>query len=214
VKVADPADLCPLCRTVLNDFDGNQPESMYPETVGNVRRYGFLTRIFLFLSIVGGGVSVVANYSTYDGVLWSVLTIAAILYFWAVIIHAIRHHVNVAAKILVQALCASALVVIVDLVFGYGGWSVNYVVPSFFILADLAVLVVILVNRLEWRNYVTYQLGIALLGFVPIILSLCGLIDRPLLTWIATAVASLTLIGITVFGEKTVGSELKRRFHF
>jgi hypothetical protein len=212
VKVMDPSDLCPLCRTVLSDFDGEQPEKGYPDV--NVHGYNVITRVFLFLSIVGGIASVVANYCTYNGVLWSILTVAAILYFWAVIIHAIKHHVNVAAKIIVQALCASALVVIVDWVIGYDGWSVNYVVPSFFSLADIAVLVVITVNRMDWHNYVTYQLGIALLGFIPIILFLFGVIDKPLISLIATAVSSMTLIGTFVFGDHTVKGELKRRFHF
>jgi hypothetical protein len=213
VKVTDDTNLCPLCRTVLSDFDGNQPESMYPDVDWNVRRYNVITRIFLFLSIVGGIAAVVTNYYTYHGVLWSILMVAAILYSWAVIIHSVKHHVNVAAKILVQALCASALVVIVDFVLGYDGWSVNYMVPSFFSLANLAVLIIITVNRMDWHNYVMYQLGIGLFGFVPIILFLCGLIDRPLITVIATGIASLTLIGTIIFGEKTVKSELQRRFH-
>jgi len=210
----DDTMTCPLCHAVLSGFDGNRPESAYPDVDVNVHGYNFITRIFMFLSIVGGIAAVVTNYLAYDGVLWSVLAVASILYLWAGIAHSIRHHVNVASKILVQVLCASVLVVLVDLVLGYDGWSVNYLVPLLFGLANIAVLILLTINRLDWRNYLMYQLGIALLGFVPIILYLCGAVDRPLITMIATVISSLTLIGTMIFGERKVESELKRRFHF
>jgi hypothetical protein len=125
----------------------------------------------LFLSIVGGIAAIVVNYLTYDKVMWSILTTAVFLYYWSAIIHSIRHHVNVASQILVQAVCASVLTVIVDYVLGFGKWSINYVVPSILMLAGTAVLIIILVNRIHSRHISSIS---SLLVFLDLFLSLCS----------------------------------------
>lgn len=214
VKVLDNTNICPLCRTVLTDFDGNTARNIYPYVDANLRKYNFITRFFLFLSIIVGIASVAINYLTYSGIMWSVLVVASILYAWAAIIHSIKHHINVASKILVQVVFGSIFVIIGDFVLGYSGWAVNYVIPNLFSVANIAVLIIIIINRMNWHNYVMYQLAIAFLGFLPIVLYLFRIIDKPLITIIATVISSMTLLVTFVFGDKTVRSELKRRFHF
>ena len=103
---------------------------------------------------------------------------------------------------------------IIDFVIGYSGWAVNYVVPNLFSAANIAVLIIIIVNRVNWHDYVMYQMSIAFLGFIPIVLFVFGIIDKPLITIIATAISALTLLTAFIFGDKVVKSELKRRFHF
>lgn len=214
VNVLDNTDICPLCRTVLTEFDGITADSIYPKMDVNVRKYNFIARIFLFLSIVGGVTAIVVNYITYNGVMWSLFTSAAILYFWAAVIHSIKHHINAASKIFVQTISLSVLAVIMDFVLGYSGWAVNYVIPNLFSIANIAVLIIIIVNRMNWHNYVLYQLAIAFFGFIPIVLFLFRIIDKPFITIIATIISFLTLLVAIIFGDKTVKSELKRRFHF
>ena len=214
LKVLDNSKNCPLCRAVLTDYDGNPAENSYPGVDVNARKYNIVARIFLFLSIVVGIAAVITNYLTYKGIMWSLLTVAAILYCWTTIIHSIKRHTNVAKKIFVQAVFASAFVIIFDFVLGYSGWAVNYVVPTLFSIANIAVLIIIIVNRMDWHNYVLYQIFIAIFGFIPIVLFLFGLIDEPLITIIATIISALTLLFAFIFGDKSVKSELKRRFHF
>jgi len=213
VKVSDDSGICPLCHTVLTDFDGVRYERSYPDLFGRMKSYNLLTRILLFLSIVGGIAAILVNYFTYDKVMWSLLTTAVILYYWSAIIHSIRHHVNVASKILVQAICASVLSVLADYVLGFSKWSINYVVPSILTLAGIAVLIIILVNRVHFQTYIIYQFIIGVLGFVPFLLFVFGVVNKPLMSIVATVVSALSLIGTSIFGEKTVKSELKRRFH-
>jgi len=214
VEVLDNAENCPLCKTVLTDYDGSQTESIYPDVDVNVRKYNLIARIFLFLSIIVGVSTVITNILTYKGIMWSVITVAAIFYCWGAIVYSIKNHINVASKILVQAIFASVFVVIADYVFGYSGWAVNFVIPSLFSAANIAVLIIIIVNRVRWNTYVLYQIFIALFGFIPIVLFLIGIIDKPLITIIATIISALTLLVAFVFGDRLVKSELKRRFHF
>ncbi len=214
VNILDDATICPLCKSVLCEKDGIPGEPTYPDTESNLRSFTIFKRIILFFSIVAGVVSILINYFFYNGVLWSLITTAAIIYFWAAIIFAVKNHANLASKILVQAICASALLVVIDYVIGYTGWAVNYVVPNILSLANIVVLIVIIVNRLDWHNYVIYQIMIGLLGFVPVILYMMNVIHFPIIPIISAGISLASLAGTMIFGEKTVRSELKRRFHF
>ena len=110
-------------------------------------------------------------------------------------------------------MCASVLSVLADYVLGFSKWSINYVVPSILTLAGIAVLIIILVNRVHFQTYIIYQFIIGVLGFVPFLLFVFGVVDKPFMSIVATIVSALSLIGTSIFGEKTVRSELKRRFH-
>lgn len=214
VQVKDPSPICPLCKSVLSENDGPETHIAFPAVGIDSKKYHFLKRLFLFLSIVVAASSLIVNFLIYDGFLWSIITVVGIIYLWAVISHSVANHINIASKIFVQALCGSLFIVLVDYIIGYQGWSVNYVIPSIFAVADISVIVIILVNRMDWRSYLLYQFVIALLGFFPLILYLLVSAGSPLFIIIATSVSALSLIGTAVFGDKTVKSELKRRLHF
>jgi len=214
VYVQDDSNMCPLCRTVLTNIDGRIPNKAYPTIGVNAHKYSIIKRIFLFVSILSAAASVITNYVTYNGVIWSAITIAAIIYFWVVMTYSIKRNRNIASQILVQVICTSIFAVIMDNAIGYVGWSVNHVIPEIVILANIAVLILVFVNRMYWNTYVINQIVIAICGLIPGVLFLCGLIKVPLPTIIATATSIIVLVVMIIFGDKTVKSELKRRFHF
>ncbi len=214
INVTDPSSVCPLCKSVLIDFDGAETQYAYPPAEIDIKKYHFMKRLLIFLSVAAGAASLVINFLLYDGFLWSLITLAGILYLWAVISHSVANHINIASKILVQSFLGSLFIVLIDYLVGYRGWSVNYVIPSIFSAADVAVIIVILINRMDWRNYLLYQFVIALLGFVPLVLYLINISSNPVFVIICTALSALSLLGTGVFGDKTVKSELRRRLHF
>jgi hypothetical protein len=166
------------------------------------------------MSVIAGSASLIINFLTFDGFLWSLITVVGILYLWVVISHSVANHINIASKIFVQAFLGSVFIVLVDYLVGYRGWSVNYVIPSIFSAADIAIVIIILINRMNWRNYMLYQFVIALLGFAPLLLYLIRLSDNPIFVIISTSLSALSLLGTFIFGDKTVKSELRRRLHF
>jgi len=214
VKIESNNNICPLCKTVLTDLDETIIDDIYPTIKTNIHKYNLITRLFLFLSILGALVTVIINYATYNGLLWSVISIAFILYSWSIISNAIKNNINIAYKILVQTICISLLTIIIDNTIGYTGWAVNYVVPELIITANITVLILTIINRMNWYNYVLYQLAIAILGFIPIILFFCGIIHEPWSTTISVIVSFMVLCGTMIFSDKNVKSELKRRLHF
>ena len=103
--------------------------------------------------------------------------------------------------------------IMIDRVLGYEGWSVNYAVPATILFADVAVVFLILVNRLNWQSYFMYQLAITIFSFIPLILWAVGLVTRPLMAFI-TVVLTVFILAMTIFlGDRGVKNELIRRFH-
>lgn len=213
VKVFSNDNICPLCKTVLTG-SGEESEKTYPTISTNKSKYNLIIRIYLFLSIIGIVVTAVVNYLRYNGFMWSIIPTAAILYFWSIINHAIKHNVNIVYKIFIQTLCISILAVVIDMVIGYTGWSVNYVVPGLTSAANVTVLILVIINRMNWNNYILYQIAIIALGFIPIILLLCGIIYALWYTVISVGISFVILCGTIIFSDKNVKGELKRRLHF
>lgn len=211
VKVSSNDNVCPLCKTVLT---GTGTEQTYPKITENKNSYNLIIRIYLFLSVVGIVVTAVVNFLTYNGFMWSIISTAALLYFWSIISHAIKHNVHIAYKIFIQTLCISILTVVIDVVIGYTGWSVNYVVPGLTATANVTVLILVIINRMDWKNYILYQIAIIALGFIPIILLFCNLIHAVWYTVISVGISFAILCGTIIFSDKDVKSELKRRLHF
>ncbi len=214
VNVQEDSNICPLCRAVLTNIGEKPQNKTYPTIEVDPYKYSIIKRIFIFVSILSAGGSIITNYFTYNGVIWSAITIAAIIYFWIIMTYSIRRNRNITSQVLVQVLCISILTVIMDYSIGYIGWSVNHVIPEIIILANISVLILAFVNRMYWHTYVLNQIVIAICGLVPGVLWLCGLIKILLPTLVATGTSVIVLIAMIIFGDKTIKSELIRRFHF
>lgn len=211
VKVIDDTNSCPLCKSVLSGKVNGQ--NNYPEISLTIKNYNLLIKICLFLSIVGSIICIVVNYITYNKYLWSVISIAAILYSWSIILHAIKRNINIASKILVQTICIAILIFIIDNVLGYQGWSVNYVIPGLIVTANIAILVMIISNRMKWKSYVLYQIVICILGLIPIFLYLIGAMNKEWTVWGSAILSFAILTGTLIFSDNDVKDELRRRFH-
>lgn len=59
---------------------------------------------------------------------------------------------------MIETLGMQALLLVTDHVLGYQGWSVNYAIPSTILFADIAIVFLILVNRMNWQSYFMYQI--------------------------------------------------------
>lgn len=214
IKIQDAANRCPLCETVLEAQDSTeQMEYRYPDVELNKTRFDIIKRIYLFLSIIIVSTSIGFDLWRENGITWSILSTGAVLYAWTVIYHAIRNNVHVAAKIFVQALSGSIFIFLIDKMTGFDGWSVNYVIPQIYTLANVAIFVLMMINRMVWREFVFYELSMTLIGLIPIVLIMNDIVTRPLLSYICIVISAVILVGTMIFGDKTVKSELIRRFH-
>ena len=193
--------------------DDRDDLGMYPQIRYDRKRLKKLVFTFYGLLFFVGAVLGVINFATYSGSLWSVIAIVLMAYTALTVEYSILRHANLASKVLLQTVGAQALLVALDHSTGYNGWSVNYGIPSTILFADLSVVFLILVNRMNWQSYFMYQIAVTVFSFIPLILWAAGLLTRPALAFITVIVTVIILAVTIVLGDRSVKTELKRRFH-
>lgn len=186
---------------------------MYPQIRYDQKYLKKLVNVFYGLMFFIAAVLGAINYVTYFGSLWSIIAIGLMGYAVFTVKYSFMRHANLAGKILLQTVAAEVLLVAIDHSNGYTGWSVNYGIPSTILFADLAVVFLILVNRMNWQSYFMYQIAITVFSFIPLILWWGGLLTRPLLA-LLTVVVTVIILSVTIaLGDRSVKTELRRRFH-
>lgn len=217
IGIVDDTDHCSFCRSVVNkeknkDYDINSIGG-YPDAVAMVRRFRFVGNLVLFLSIVAGVVCAGINYEVTPGLVWSVIVILGLIYANVILQFAIIGKSGYREKAIVVTLMGAVIVVGIDAITGYKGWSVNYVLPGAILLLDVGIMVLMIVNRRNWQSYIMSQILMLILSIVTCVLKVIGVITSPIVTQIAAAVSLFLLVGTIILGDRKARQELKRRFH-
>ena len=108
---------------------------------------------------------------------------------------------------------AILVLVAIDFLSGYKGWSVRYVFPAAIIAVDAVILVLMIVNRRNWQSYIMWQIFMILCSIVPMVLYLIGVIAVPYLALAALGTSVFLFLGTLLIGDRKARVELKRRFH-
>lgn len=188
-------------------------KKMYPIIQYDVNKWKKTVNIFYAVLVALAAILGVVNIATYSGFWWSGIAIASIFYTALTVRYSIMRHANLGSKIMIQTLGAQALLVVIDHLTGYRGWSVNYAIPSTILFADLAIVFLIIVNRLNWQSYLMYQISITIFSFIPLILWAAGWITNPVMAIITVIISVLILTVVVLMGDRSVKNELIRRFH-
>ena len=186
---------------------------MYPEIHYDKNKWKKLVHIFYGIMAVMAAVLGIINYATGTEILWSGIAAGCILYAAVTIKYSVMRHANLGSKIMIQTIGAQVLLILTDHLLGYEGWSVNYAVPSTILFADIAIVFLIIVNRLNWQSYLMYQITITIFSFIPVILWAAGWITKPEMAVITVMISVLILALVVVRGDRSVKRELIRRFH-
>ncbi len=213
VSCLDVGDRCPLCDTPFEQETLVSNISRYPDLDLSPKSYNIVKRIFYFVTAVIVVLSIGLDFWFDDEITWSLISLAVVLYSWTVVYHAIRNNIHIASKIFVQALSGSIFIFFIDRLTGFDGWSVNYIIPQILILANISIFILMMINRMILREFLFYQLAMTIIGFIPIFLILGDVVTRPLMSFVSIAISAVILLGTVIFGDKTVKSELIRRFH-
>lgn len=214
IKIEGEREFCPLCGGALEDFpQPGSPLNLYPDLSGRTRQYNLIARLLVFLSLLGAGLSVLINLLVPSGFMWCLIVIAALVYLWLTVPPLLRRGVNYSRRIMFQVIFTCILVVALDFITGYRGWSVNYVVPGLLSAGIGAIGVMVVFNRTNWSQYVLYQVQMGVFAFIPLVLYLMGLSNSLVMVLIAASLGLASLLVTIVFGDRSIKSEFKRRFH-
>ena len=211
VEILDETERCPLCHSVLEKTV--EVENMYPNVRTMTRRLALLSRIYLFVAILVEALLIYLNVLSDSEMFWSAIPGLAMLYGYLVLRYAILGKSGYKGKIIVLTLIAILMVVAIDFVVGYRGWSVNYALPSAILLVDAGILILMCINRRNWQSYMMWQIFMILCSVVPLVLYAVGIVTAPLLALLAFAVSAALFLGTLIKGDRRARTELRRRFH-
>ncbi|WP_075681871.1 DUF6320 domain-containing protein [Roseburia sp. 831b] len=211
IEVIDETERCPLCNCVLEQTV--EVENMYPNVRLKARKMMLFGRIYLFLAILTEALLLYINYVTAPKMWWSVITGMIFLYGYLLIRFAILGRTGYRIKIVVLMMIMILMMVAIDFVVGYHGWSLNYVLPSGIIAVDVGILLLMLINRRNWQSYMMLQIFMMVCSVVPVIFAAVGLVTAPLLSQIALAFSVFLFLGTVIIGDRRARTELRRRFH-
>jgi predicted neutral ceramidase superfamily lipid hydrolase len=105
------------------------------------------------------------------------------------------------------------LCLLIDIVNGYQGWSINYVIPAIILVAYLAIMILMIVNFMNWQSYILFQFTLVIFSMILMGLYLLHIITKPILSYVTVGITLVIFIGTIVFGDKKAKTELIRRFH-
>lgn len=188
-------------------------KGMYPQIHYDADKWKKVVNVFYAVLFAISAILGVVNYAVYNGFLWSVIAIACIAYTALTVRYSIMRHANLGSKIMIQTIGVQILLVVIDYMTGYRGWSVDYAVPATILFADASIVFLILVNRLNWQSYFMYQISLTVFSVIPMILWAVGLIRHPVMAVITFILSALVLILVVLLGDRSVKNELIRRFH-
>lgn len=211
VEILDETERCPLCHSVLEKTV--EVENMYPNVRTMTRRLALLSRIYLFVAILVEALLIYLNVLSDSEMFWSAIPGLAMLYGYLVLRYAILGKSGYKGKIIVLTLIAILMVVAIDFVVGYRGWSVNYALPSAILLVDAGILILMCINRRNWQSYMMWHIFMILCSVVPLVLYAVGIVTAPILALLAFAFSAALFLGTLIIGDRRARTELRRRFH-
>lgn len=211
VTILDDTELCPLCRHALAGEEGGLRS--YPDAIGSIKKARMLENIVLFLSLVAATAMIITNILVDASFLWSFIGVLALVYVNAVLRIAILGRSGYQAKVYGLVFLALLILLGIDYITGFRGWSLAFVFPGGIMGVDLALLILMLVNRRNWQSYMLPQLVMFLLSLLSILFVLVGWNRHPLVGLIASAVTLFVFLGTLILGDRRARDEMKRRFH-
>lgn len=212
IEILDPTDKCPFCNCVLENYDLDK-EGMYPNASAVVKRFRFLENLFLFLSIMFETIFLVISYWLDTGYVWSIVAGLVLVYANVVFRLAIVGRSGYQFKICSLVFTAIAILIAIDYVTGYKGWSINFVLPSGILLIDLGILILMIINHRNWQSYLMLQILTILLALIPTVLLILQIVTFSYITVIALGASVFIFLGTLILGDQRARTELKRRFH-
>ena len=214
VYIIDDSQMCPLCHTILSTETGDRdiPAMTYPEIFSKVRKMTMFSRILLTLCFIASMITVAVDVQT-GAKGWSAIVAGALFYVYFEILIMSSKKTGYLARINWTLVLTLAMTILIDVVTGFQGWSVNFCLPSTIIVCNVVVLLLMIINHRNWQSYMIYQLVTIVLGLIPVILVRLGIVTHPVLSEIAFISSVSVFLGTLIIGGTSARSELGRRFH-
>ncbi len=217
VTIGEPDKNCPLCGTALIITEQESPEErLYPDftTAGKKHNpFPFLARLFVFLSVIGITVCTFLDLLITRHLSWSLYVTGGIIVCWMTVgLHLIAR-INLNYQLLIDLCAVSFYLMLIDWLTGWIGWSVDYVIPILYIGIMITTIILALVFRVYWREYILSLVAVCFLGIGPLLIFFNSRSPIRYLCLSAALMAGALLVGILFFAGGKLFSEWQRRMN-
>ncbi|MEG2322257.1 MAG: DUF6320 domain-containing protein [Bacilli bacterium] len=210
VQVKTIFDKCPLCQ---NNLKGEIEEESYPFIPTIFKKYFTFFKILLFTSIVICliciGLDIVLKLKFH----FSIYVVGGFSCLLLVLKIALSKRENVCKSILWQVVIISILAFLWDYFNGFLGWSVTYVIPILCAIGSVNMVILGVILKNYFDEYLIYFINIALVGLVPIIFILTGIVTNNIASVICIILNLISFLSMIIFRWDILKSELERRLH-
>lgn len=212
VNISNISSNCPLCGRHLHE-SGIGKHASYPDIKESLSStHNRNIRGLLFLTIVFSLSIFLLNLLTPYKYFWSLIPISGMWLLWLVLgIPIIRKKIT-PAMIVLDNIIISIFLNIIDVTLTQQGWAISYVVPFILVGSTLAITIVFMLTKIDWKDYYPSQIAIVGLCFIPLIIRIfISFIFWP--SVISAAYGFFTILGMIILGNKKFKHETKKRFH-
>lgn len=144
---------------------------------------------------------------------WAWITIACMIYAWIITLYSIKTCQNIAGHVFLQMLAVSALLVYIDYITGFEKWSLNIAIPIVIMTANIIMLILTIVARNRYIQYVIYQIFICIVSYLPVVFITEHLVKDEILSYLALGVSIINFIVFVILCHKSLIEGVKRKLH-
>ncbi|MCL2634002.1 MAG: DUF6320 domain-containing protein [Oscillospiraceae bacterium] len=221
VTVTGGFEKCPLCQNTLNIDNQSQNENenviqnneTFPFIPLVKHKHNLLFRFIQFFSFVAVIISVVINAMVPQSGLWSLFVVAGVACVWFSVAVAVRKRRSILKNLAYQVTIICILSVLWDVVIGWRGWSVDFVIPIAFVAAMSTTAIIARILKLKTQAFIIYSFVLMIYGVIPIIFVLTGLCKIIYPSMICVAISLISFAALIIFEGRNMSEELKRRLH-
>ncbi len=214
IEIADDTQVCPLCRCVTEASSPTENAPIYPylSAEREIRKMQRALRIYAAAAIAAVVILILADIAVQGSPGWVILIGIFLAYGYLTLKVSISMHTGYRLIVFLQCVLGVAVLFSIDMVSGFQGWSLTYIIPAACMLIDLAIVVMMIVNNRDWQSYIPFLLLTLAFSVLPLVLSAFGLVTHLAVPVIGLVLVALTFLGAVIVGGRRARDELYRRF--
>ncbi len=213
VFVYESETLCPLCQAQMQPIGETFVE--FPEYKKISNKFSPINNIPHFITAASIIICVYINIFTYDkgDIIWSIIVSCAVICSFALYMIIKTNKKRYGSKVVYTYMLISSLVVVIDYSTGMRFWSTDFVFPFLTLSVLLYLTILAIRNKGHFSEYFGYLLTVTAISFTSIPLFIFGLYNYGWGALISILSCVIIAIGLYLFVDKPLKSEIKKRFN-
>lgn len=208
VKVDATGNICPLCHShIEKNGDASYPLIKHRLTGGLVKK------ILLFFTILVSILAIFLNAVTTPSINWASFVVAGAISMYIISVGIMKGHRRILSMMFYMCFLLLLVALLWDNVFGFNGWSINYVLPSLAIGYGVFLLILRVISYFAFRENSTYIYLHVLLEFLPLILYYKGIVTFKPLAVISAGCGLVNFLVLILFDASKLKEDMMKKLH-